>query len=616
LFLVGLLLSAVGGVMAQTSSSAENLIAYTRLAGYVRHFHPSDAARDANWQNVIGTHVERVMNASTSDELADELRAIFQPYAPQLQIYTGDAPSAPAVPAEATHALMYVHVVTGPRTRIGDKLAPEVVRVPLDDSGNLPETIQPDLSFESLQDRTDNTPLTLDVPPRFYETDIGAGLSVRVPLLAYSNGETTLPVPESDPLPVDIFVSKMPERYATVIEIWHNYRHFWPYWETFEPQVDTDAVLREAFNALAPEQSRSEFLDVAGRLISYMPDGHGRVYHPRVARVGSHTVPFFPTVVDGQVMVALADTEKTDLRSGDVITTIDGQPASEAIADRMQLSGLPEGYERYTVLHRLFSGNQGDTVELTVEPFEGESFSTEEAFVVPADYSNSRPHEKRPAAVTELSPGVLYVDTGRLEDVSLDELVPLLAEADTIIFDVRGYPDRMMIDLLDYQTKSNINVPYFYLPVVTEPDYQNAILELLSARYAEPETPQFTDNRGYLMNANAAVSFAESILGIVEGFELGTTYGQTSAGGNGNVISFDLPGDFTHVFSGLYVRQPDSDKPVTGFGLEPDVFVERSREGVAAGRDEILEAAYTDLTGLSADTIDPQPLLGTSPPMP
>ena len=52
LFLIVLALLPMVPVIAQTRQQTENLYTFARLYGYVRHFHPSDAAAVADWDNL------------------------------------------------------------------------------------------------------------------------------------------------------------------------------------------------------------------------------------------------------------------------------------------------------------------------------------------------------------------------------------------------------------------------------------------------------------------------------------------------------------------------------------------------------------------------------------
>lgn len=87
-----------------SQSQMDNLVAFTKLYGYVRYFHPSDEASTINWDKLAIYGVGRVKGVQGMDELRRELEAIFLPIAPTLQIYTtGQRPPTPStklVPAD------------------------------------------------------------------------------------------------------------------------------------------------------------------------------------------------------------------------------------------------------------------------------------------------------------------------------------------------------------------------------------------------------------------------------------------------------------------------------------------------------------------------------------
>jgi hypothetical protein len=75
----------------------ENLRAFTRLLGYVRHFHPSDAAADADWDSVAIAGVRAVEPATSPEDLAHRLEEVFRPVGPTVRVFpTGKEAEAPA----------------------------------------------------------------------------------------------------------------------------------------------------------------------------------------------------------------------------------------------------------------------------------------------------------------------------------------------------------------------------------------------------------------------------------------------------------------------------------------------------------------------------------------
>jgi C-terminal processing protease CtpA/Prc len=105
----------------------------------------------------------------------------------------------------------------------------------------------------------------------------------------------------------------------------------------------------------------------------------------------------------------------------------------------------------------------------------------------------------------------------------------------------------------------------------------------------EPAAPRLA-GRVAVLTDGRAVSAAETLLGIVEHYRLAEIFGGPTAGTNGNVNPTALPGTHHLVWTGMRVDKHDG-SPHHGVGILPTFPVTRTREGVAAGRDEVLEAA-------------------------
>jgi len=69
-----------------------------------------------------------------------------------------------------------------------------------------------------------------------------------------------------------------------------------------------------------------------------------------------------------------------------------------------------------------------------------------------------------------------------------------------------------------------------------------------------------------------------------------TLIGSQTAGANGDVTFFTLPGGIRVSFTGHDVRHADG-RQLQRVGLKPDVEVAPTRAGVRAGKDEVLERA-------------------------
>ena len=84
---------------ALTAQGLDNLVAYARVFGYVRHFYPSNEVAGADWAMFAIEGVRKVEDAKGPEDLAARLTVLFKPVAPEARIFvTGRGGNADAVP--------------------------------------------------------------------------------------------------------------------------------------------------------------------------------------------------------------------------------------------------------------------------------------------------------------------------------------------------------------------------------------------------------------------------------------------------------------------------------------------------------------------------------------
>jgi len=103
-----------------------------------------------------------------------------------------------------------------------------------------------------------------------------------------------------------------------------------------------------------------------------------------------------------------------------------------------------------------------------------------------------------------------------------------------------------------------------------------------------PSAPRIGGRIVFLTDGRA-ISYAESVMGYVADRKLATIVGSPTAGANGNVMTFTVPGGFTIAFTGMRVTRHDGKAPHHLIGVQPDVAVAPTIAGLRAGRDDVLE---------------------------
>ena len=167
--------------------------------------------------------------------------------------------------------------------------------------------------------------------------------------------------------------------------------------------------------------------------------------------------------------------------------------------------------------------------------------------------------------------------------------MPRLTQAKALVFDVRGYPTispKWLTHLSPKPLQSALwNVPRHHRPDHTDVEWMTDRWNL------EPAEPQLTTHRVFLADGSA-ISYAESLMGIVEAYHLGEIVGEPTAGTNGNICLVDLPLGYRMVFTGMKVLKHDGSRH-HGVGIQPTVKVAQTIQGIRDGRDDQLERALT-----------------------
>jgi C-terminal processing protease CtpA/Prc len=168
-------------------------------------------------------------------------------------------------------------------------------------------------------------------------------------------------------------------------------------------------------------------------------------------------------------------------------------------------------------------------------------------------------------------------------------MLPQLEKAQGIIFDLRGYP-RVSPELISHLIDKPVESARWMVPIIKTPDHANIVDYSTDGRWKlEPVAPRLKGRIAFLTDGRA-MSYAESLLGIIEAYKLADIVGEPTGGTNGDINPFTLPGNYTVRWTGMKVLKNDGSRH-HGVGIQPTVLVHRTIRGIAVGRDEQLERA-------------------------
>jgi hypothetical protein len=539
-----------------------NIIIFSRLMGYVRHFHPSDQAAKTDWDTFTVNGIRQVEGAKNNKELLDKLNLLFKPVAPSILIYSGTKSPPPAPPTSASKRLMWRHLSFRPR---GGSLY-KSERIELKTNDDVPDSIK---------------------------ADLGDGLSAIIPIVVGADSNGTLPHPKlflniSEEKPELFSGNNRAVRLANVALAWNVFQHFYPYFDVVK--VDWMNVLPEMLKMAATDKNEEEFVKTLQKLVNRLQDGHGIVFGN-----SGFIPPIKLGLIDGKVLVTFIEKPIEGLNLGDAIISVNGQPIEQALLEEGKLvSAATEQWKYFQIFSNLLSGQEDEIINLEIEPWQKPGQKSKISLKcdtkVDWNYGLSSINDKQNPKVSEIEPGIFYLNIDQINDKDFSDILPKLEQAKGIIFDFRAYPKlRDSRKFLSHLSDKPLKSASWLVPLVTEPDRRNMKFDGNREWEVSPKAP-FLKAKKVFITDGRAISAAETYLGIVENYKLGEIVGETTAGTNGNINIIELPGDYQIYFTGMKVLKQDGSRH-HGVGISPTVKVTRTRAGIAAGKDEFLEKA-------------------------
>jgi C-terminal processing protease CtpA/Prc len=418
------------------------------------------------------------------------------------------------------------------------------------------------------------------------------------PAVAQTAASAPLPDPvfRPDRAYADMKEPSLEYRQLAVIRAWNVIHYFYPYLHLIG---DWDAVLPEFLAKMEEAKTFRDYALTLMEMMSRVADGHTGLWgRPEVEQpFGDAGLPIQVRWTEGAAVAWRVSDEvrQAGIEVGDAIVEVDGETVQ---ARTERLGRYVTASTRPALLNRiagrlLLVGPAGSTAKLKVQKLDG---SMREVSLVRDPEKMLPPEEK--GDVVRILPGNLgYMDLTRLTRADVDGAFDKLKDTRALVFDMRGYPQGTAWSIAPRINTRNAKIgAQFRRSQVSAFSVEEAesgfhfsqpLLDLPEgeAKYTGP-TVMLIDDRAISQSEHSGL-FYEAANGT-------KLIGTATAGANGDVTRFPVPGGIWIGFTGHDVRHADG-RQLQRIGLTPDVEAAPTRAGLKAGRDEVLERAVAYL---------------------
>lgn len=384
-------------------------------------------------------------------------------------------------------------------------------------------------------------------------------------------------------------------RLLALFRFWTIINYFFPYKHLIDEPWEN--VLSRYIKKFEANKDALDYQTTLHELAAETQDSHvgvrnaGKFY----AKLGDFSLPLNLMLIEDQTVVTAVLDEKSGLKVGDVLLTIDGEKVEsrrQYLAKLFAASTPQASALRTNVM--LLTGAKDSQAKLSVRGSDGNMREVVVARSLPISDRRLYQSQRTTPVVQVLPSGVGYVDLERLTVAEVDQMFETIKNTPATIFDMRGYPHGTAWEIAPRLTeKKDVSAALFSRPILEAGSLSDEELTNTSYTFMQklpkPKGDVYKGKIVVLINEEA-ISQAEHTCLFFESATDVTFIGTPTTGANGDVTTMVLPGNLVVSFSGHDVRHADG-RQLQRLGIQPHVKSAPTIRGFVSGRDEVLETA-------------------------
>jgi len=559
------------------SEKVGNLRAYAKAYGYVKYFHPGDEASQIDWAKFSIYGAAKIEKCKTKEQLVAALNNLFNPIAPSVRFLISK------IKPGYDLKLITPDNTAGYRLSYWQHQGIEIGLIPKNCYKSVRVGIGPSPGEGKI----------FDAQPAFgriITKEIGDDIYCQVPLVLYRNNKNSYPRADSlafKQLKTEIgkFDYKQDTlllRLGNVINVYNVFQHFYPYFDVVN--VKWDGELTKALSRCFTDVSKKDDLITLEKFTAPLKDGHIYV-SANLLEIGSPLITW--EWIEDKLVITHKSISIANINVGDIVTQIDGVSSKKYFEEiDTQISAGTNGWLNFQANRMSLYGMRESVMKLKINGKPIDLVRNTSANDVALAFREiGKPYRQLGDSIWYLNMSVIDMDT-------INKLLPALTKCKAIICDARGYPKGNHEFITHLMQMDDTTTSWMQVPQIIYPDQED-----IAGYFKANWIPMMKARKPYLGNKKIvyiidgrAISYAESCLGYIEGYKLATLVGQPTAGTNGNINPFNLPGGYHISWTGMKVLKHNGSQH-HGIGILPNVYVTKTIQGIKDGRDEFLDKA-------------------------
>lgn len=382
-------------------------------------------------------------------------------------------------------------------------------------------------------------------------------------------------------------------RLLSLFRYWNIIHYYFPYKYLITEEHWNDLLAAYIPKFVETGDDALAYMKVVQELIVKVHDTHASAYSNDEVYTewqGKLYAPVLLQFIDNQLFVTkYANKEKGEmsgLKIGDNIKKINSIPLEKAVKDLEPYTAASNDVtQKSRIAGKILRGNEptvkieierdGKTMELVVDRYSATSLNLSNWATMPEQ------------SYSYIKDGIGYIYLGKIKRNQVDSAFRSFENARGIVIDNRNYPaDFPIYEIGSHLSKEQKDFSRFTRANPKNPGYFE--LDKFSLR-AGGSRKAYNGKVAILIN-EVSLSSAEFHTMAFKVASRSKVIGSQTAGADGNVSPFTLPGGIKTQITGIGCYYPDGGE-TQRIGMKPDIEIRPTIEGIKAGKDEVLEKA-------------------------
>lgn len=522
-----------------TDSKTEDLLVLGKVWGFLKYYHPAIATGNYNWDNELFRILPKILNSK------DQLER---------------------------NSILSVWVDTYRKVKSGKtKINKEEVKINPDlawiNNSSLGETLTLQLTTIKNAKRTGNS---------FY---IDLVKEVGNPEIKNERPYSKMKFPDTG------------FRLLCLYRYWNIIQYYYPYKYLIEENWSD--VLKEFVPKFVNASNELEYKLAALALIARIHDSHANIWGYHEVLEKYHGVNYAPVIIsfveNKAVVTGYYDNnlgENSGLKIGDVIETINNITVDEIIREKLPLTPA----SNYPTQLRDIASNLLRTNDslLSISYKDKDNSFTKQIRCYGTDKINiySR-YEKKDTCFKLINSDISYIYPGTIKKDYIPKFMDDISKTKGLIIDMRCYPSEFIVFYLGwYLLPRSTSFVKFSKGSIISP----GLFTMTDDLKVGGKNKDYYKGKVVIIVNEETQSQAEYTTMAFRIAPFAKVIGSTTAGADGNIAQFVLPGGIETWISGIGVYYPDG-RETQRVGIIPDIEVKPTIKGIREGNDELLEKA-------------------------